>query len=111
MREWHEVKRKYLTMELKEHFREFYQSILTDPRIGTVHISMYMALLIACMLQDCENPIQINREALMHCAKINARATYYKSLQDLHSFGYITYVPSHNLFLGSLVYLKKDLAG
>ena len=44
---------------------------------------------------------------IMQCAKVNARATYYKSLQDLNSFGYIKYIPSCNLFLGSLVYPKR----
>jgi DNA-binding beta-propeller fold protein YncE len=29
------------------------------------------------------------------------------ALQDLHDFGYIRYIPSHNIFLGSLVYLKR----
>jgi hypothetical protein len=94
-------------MDLNEHFTGFYEAVLVDPRITPVHISMYMALLLAYLLHASENPIQIDRETLMQYAKINARATYYKSLQDLHSFGYIKYIPSHNLFLGSLVYLKR----
>ncbi len=94
-------------MDLKEHFTGFYEAILADPRIAPVHISMYMALLLAYLLHASENPIEVDREALMSYAKVSARATYYKSLQDLHSFGYIKYIPSHNLFLGSLVYLKR----
>jgi hypothetical protein len=94
-------------MDLKEHFAGFYEAILVDPRITPVHISMYMALLLAYLLHASENPIQIDREALMQYAKVSARATYYKILQDLHTFGYIRYIPSHNLFLGSLVYLKR----
>ena len=39
--------------------------------------------------------------------KISARSTYYKILQDLHAFGYIRYIPSYNIFLRSLVYLKR----
>ncbi|HSZ32222.1 MAG TPA: hypothetical protein VK772_02875 [Puia sp.] len=94
-------------MDLQEHFTGFYEAVLADPRITAVHISMYMALLLAYLLHASENPIQIDRGALMQYAKISARATYYKSLQDLHDFGYIKYIPSHNLFLGSLVYLKR----
>jgi hypothetical protein len=94
-------------MDLKEHFTGFYEAILADPRITTVHISMYMALLLSYLLHESENPIQIDREVLMEYSKMNARATYYRSLQDLHDFGYIQYVPSHNIFLGSLVYLKR----
>ncbi len=94
-------------IDLKEQFTGFYEAILADPRIAPVHISLYMALLLAYLSHASENPIQIDREELMQHAKISARATYYKSLQDLHVFGYIRYIPSHNLFLGSLVYLKR----
>jgi len=94
-------------MDLKEHFTGFYEAILADPRITTVHISMYMALLLAYLLHEGENPIQIDRDSLMQYAKVSSRATYYKSLHDLDIFGYIKYIPSHNLFLGSLVYLKR----
>ena len=40
-------------------------------------------------------------------AKICARSTYYKCLQELYDYGYIKYIPSFNLYLGSLVYLKR----
>jgi hypothetical protein len=93
--------------DLKEHFTGFYEAIRADPRITSAHISMYMALLLAYLLHENENPIQIDRNALMEYSKMNARSTYYKSLHDLHEFGYIRYIPSHNIFLGSLVYLKR----
>jgi len=99
--------RRIEAMDLKEHFTGFYEAILADPRITTVHISMYMALLFAYLQHESENPIQIDRDVLMEYSKMNARATYYKSLQDLHDFGYVRYIPSHNIFLGSLVYLKR----
>lgn len=94
-------------MVFEEHFTGFYEAIYDDNRITSVHISIYMALLLAYLLHASENPIQIDKEVLMRHAKMNARATYYKSLQDLHEFGYINYIPSHNVFLGSLVYLKR----
>src|SRR5258707_710122 len=46
-------------MDLKEHFTVFYESILADPRITSVHISMYMALLLAYLLHENEKPIQM----------------------------------------------------
>ena len=94
-------------MELKEHFTGFYEAIYVDHRIKPVHISMYMALLLGYLLHANENPIEIDRDTLMLQAKISARSTYYKCLQELHEFGYIKYVPSYNLYLGSLVYLKR----
>ena len=94
-------------MELQEQFTGFYEAIGVDPRITPVHISIYMAILLAYLLHASENPIQVDRDLLMQHAKISARSTYYKSLQELHEFGYIKYIPSYNLYLGSLVYLKK----
>ena len=92
---------------LRNTLQDFMKRYYDDSRITSVHISIYMALLLAYLLHASENPIQIDHEVLMRHAKMNARATYYKSLQDLHEFGYIDYIPSHNVFLGSLVYLKR----
>lgn len=41
----------------------------------------------------------------MKLCKIGSFHTYHKCLNDLHSLGYINYVPSHNPLKGSLVYL------
>ena len=42
----------------------------------------------------------------MKAAKINARYTYNKCMNNLQEFGYITYLPSSNPFTNSTVYLK-----
>lgn len=51
------------------------------------------------------NPVSISRQELMKISKICAKATYHKCIKDLHTFGYIQYIPSYNPFKGSLVYL------
>jgi hypothetical protein len=43
------------------------------------------------------NPIIITRVAMMKAAKINARCTYNKCMNNLQKFGYITYLPSSNM--------------
>ena len=84
----------------------FYEAIADDARIGTTHISLYMALLQQWNLNGGMNPIIIARVAIMKAAKINARYTYNKCMNNLQEFGYIAYIPSTNPFCNSTVYLK-----
>ena len=85
----------------------FYSAIKSDPRIGTTHISLYMALFQFYNLNRMENPIQITRTGVMEVAKISGLATYHKCMKDLVEFGYIQYLPSYNPAVGSLVLLLK----
>jgi len=93
-------------MELFPSMTVFYEAIEDDVRISTTHISLYMALLQQWNLNGGINPIIITRATIMKAAKINARYTYNKCMNNLHEFGYITYLPSSNVFTLSTVYLK-----
>ncbi len=93
-------------MELFPPLSGFYNAIEGDVRIGVTHISLYMALLQQWNLNGGKNPIPIERIAIMKVAKINARYTYNKCMNNLQEFGYITYLPSSNQFSSSMVYLK-----
>lgn len=93
-------------MELFPPMTVFYEAIEDDARIGTTHISLYMALLQQWNLNGGMNPIIIARATIMKAAKINARYTYNKCMNNLQEFGYITYLPSSNQFECSIVYLK-----
>ena len=93
-------------MELFPPLTEFYEAIEEDVRIGTTHISLYMALLQQWNLNGGINPIVVARTTIMKAAKINARYTYNKCMNNLQEFGYITYLPSSNPFTNSTVYLK-----
>jgi len=93
-------------MQMFEPLTVFYEAIADDARIGTTHISLYMALLQQWNLNGGMNPIIIARVTIMKAAKINARYTYNKCMNNLQEFGYITYLPSSNPFSTSTVYLK-----
>lgn len=93
-------------MELFEPLTEFYEAIEDDVRISTTHISIYMALLQQWNLSGGINPVTIVRSNIMKAAKISARYTYNKCMNNLQEFGYITYLPSSNPFSSSTVYLK-----
>lgn len=89
-----------------EPLTEFYEAIGDDARIGVTHISLYMALLQQWNINGGINPVTVVRSSIMKAAKINARYTYNKCMNNLQEFGYITYLPSTNPFACSTVYLR-----
>ena len=93
-------------MQVFEPLTIFYAAIADDARIGLPHISIYMALLQQWNINGGVNPVIIIRASIMKAAKINARYTYNKCMNNLQEFGYITYLPSTNSFKNSYVYLK-----
>jgi hypothetical protein len=93
-------------MELFPALTGFYEAIEDDVRISPTHISLYMALLQEWNINGGTNPVMIVRSNIMKAAKINARYTYNKCMNNLQEFGYITYLPSSNAFTCSTVHLK-----
>ena len=85
---------------------EFYEAIKDDARIGTSHISLYMALLQQWNLNGRINPVTIERVSIMRAAKISSRCTYNKCINALNEYGYINYSPSSDPLRRSTVYLK-----
>lgn len=85
-------------MELFPPLTKFYNAIEKDARINTTHISLYMAILQQWNLSNGKKAIKVKRADLMKLAKISARYTYNKCMNDLKEFGYIDYVPSSNRF-------------
>lgn len=94
-------------MELFPPLSGFYQAIADDARIGSTHISIYMALLQQWNINGGKNPVEIERILIMKAAKINARHTYNKCINELHEFGYILYEPAPNGSINSRVFLNK----
>ncbi len=92
--------------EIKE-LTSFYKAIRDDPRIGTTHISLYMALFQMYNLNGFKNPISVCRKRIMEVAKISGLATFHKGIKDLQDFGYIQYEPSYDSTISSQVSLLK----
>ncbi len=93
-------------MEVFVPLTDFYKAAAQDARIGTTHISLYMALLQHWNLNGGKNPILIERDNVMRVAKINSRQTYNQCMTNLHEFGYIIYEPATNGAVSSKVNLK-----
>ena len=85
---------------------KFMESAKEDPRIGMTHISLY-ATLVSLQVLRRELPLCVFARDVMPYCKLFSKATYTRTLRQLHEFGYVRYVPSYNHFLGSLVYLEN----
>ena len=83
----------------------FFQKVAADNRLNPTHVSLYMAIFQFWNSERFQNPVSISRQELMRISKISAKTTYHKCIKDLHTYGYIQYLPSFNPFKGSLVYL------
>lgn len=86
----------------------FYKAIAADTRIGASHISIYIALLQQWNLNGGTNPILVKRDEIMQRAKILARQTYNKCMNELNNYGYITYTPASNGSYCSQVFLNDS---
>ena len=82
---------------------DFFENIADDPRITTTHISLYMALFYQWSQYDFINPMEINRDRVTQLAKISSSVTYFKSLNNLHEFGYIDYMPAGHRYTKTTV--------
>ena len=72
----------------------FYAKVREDHRIGPLHISLFVALVVeAGLLIDYS--FVVRRHALMRFAKIQSRVTYNRCMRELHDYGYIVYRPSY----------------
>ena len=87
-----------------EQLSAFFNAMEHDKRMGTTHVSLYMALFHLSTLNSFQHPVSFTRQEVMPIAKINGRATYHKCMNELESYGYIKYIPSFNPILKSVAY-------
>lgn len=83
----------------------FYEAVSDDHRVGATHISLYLAIFRTWVLNGCQNPVLLDRVAVMRVAKISSRDTYNRGLWDLHEYGYVRYEPSFSCWLRSQVFI------
>ena len=72
----------------------FYHAIISDPRIGSTHICLYVALFQMWQWSGFQQPLFIRRSEVMIHAKISSSATYHKGLRQLVEYGYLNYFPT-----------------
>jgi hypothetical protein len=88
----------------------FMERIRIDPRIGPLHISLYMSLFSCWILQGATGPVLFTAKELMPIAKIAGGTTFHRCIKQLHAYGYIVYEPSFHAVVKSRAYLvgKKE---
>jgi hypothetical protein len=84
---------------------DFMERAEKDSRLGPLHISLYVAILYCWYRQGGGGPARVSGKELMPLAKIGGLTPMYRSLRELHAFGYIQYQPSFNSLEKSKVYL------
>ncbi len=94
-------------MLYSEELTRFIDDVKDDGRIGPSHISLFIAILQYAEQTKSLNPVCVFSKDLMPLAKISATATFNKNIWELHNYGYITYEPSYNRFLGSLIFINE----
>jgi hypothetical protein len=84
----------------------FFRNFADDCRLTPAHVSLYTSLYHLWRENNFLNPVPISRRKVMPIAKIKAYFTYHKCIQELVSFGYITYHPTHNyVTANTLIYI------
>jgi len=92
-------------MKAVREITDFMERAERDPRLGPLHISLYVAILYCWLRQGMEGPVRVSGRELMPVSKIYGFRPMYKSLRELHEFGYIEYHPSYSPKGESRVYL------
>lgn len=84
---------------------EFMELARIDPRIGPLHISLYMAIVYYWVQQGQPGRVLVSARELMPVAKIAGGTPFHRYLRQLHAYGYIVYEPSFNPVVKSGVVL------
>ena len=85
----------------------FLERARDDPRIGPLHISLYVSIYY-CWLRQGGGPVNCSARELMPLAKSGGGTPFYRRLQQLHKYGYIVYEPSFNPEIKSRVLLLLE---
>lgn len=78
-----------------------------DPRLGPLHISVYVAVLYTREKQRAAGPVQVSARRLMPLAKIRAFGPYHRAIRQLHEYGYLHYEPSYDARYPSKVWFGE----
>ncbi len=86
---------------------DFFETIVDDPRIGTSHIVIYLALVHAWQMKECPQTMEVATYEMLRLTKFRKKDTYLARVKDLAIFGYIKYKPAENEFVKAEVKFKK----
>lgn len=97
-------------MALKTHLVAFFAKAIDDPKIGTAHISLYLAIVSLWQQQGGKSPLLLFSKAVMKTAKIASSATYVRLMKALCEGGYLAYEPSYYKGIPSKIHVLSFAA-
>ena len=86
---------------------EVLESLTNDPRVGPIHLCLYLALWRCWEKADWAGEFVVKRMELMRMAKVQGKTTYYRVMRELHEMGYVGYRPGKHTRKGTVVGMKK----
>ena len=86
---------------------DFFDTISVDPRIGTSHIAIYLALVHVWELKNRPETFEVTTYEMMKLVKCRKRDTYLLRLRDLADFGYIKYTTAENEHVPAVIGFKR----
>lgn len=99
-------------MNINRLLKLFLERASDDPRIGPVHLGLYLAIVYLWSLQGGGAFIHISARKLMPLARIGGVRLYHRSIRQLHEYGYLQYEPPFDPERPSRIYLDtKNGAG
>ena len=104
------ILRKARKVEVTVLMRTFIQQAKDDPRIGPMHLGLYLAVLSLWSTQTAGSSVEISARKLMPLAKIGGSRSYHRSIRQLHEYGYLKYEPSCDPEVPSRIYLDANTA-
>ncbi|GAA3934999.1 hypothetical protein [Chitinophaga oryziterrae] len=90
-------------MEFMSHLEQVNRLWRKDSRILLEHISLYYALFTWWYCHRAGEKVAISSERMMQRSKIKSKEMYEETLEELDSYGYITYTPSKGLGLPATI--------
>ena len=88
-----------------EMWNELFGPLVEDGRVGSRHISTFLALLQLRERHGGPGPFFIKRGEIMRMGKLKGEGTYYRVMRELDEWGYIEYWPSNRKEGRSKVFL------
>ena len=92
-------------MKVVTEITDFLERAEKDSRLGPLHIGLYVSILYYWLKQGGRGPARVTGKELMPLSKICGYTPMYKTLRELHGWGYIDYKPSHSMTDKSKIYL------
>lgn len=86
---------------------DFFETIAEDPRIGSGHIVVYLALLSLWQTRGCPSTFEVATYEVLRFTGIRKRDTYLQRIKELADFGYIVYRPAENEHIKAEVSFKR----